>query len=193
MLPTKKKTDLRILRTRHAIESAFSALMVEKGMEAISVQDIAKRAMVNRATFYAHYSDKYDLFRVVIRKTFLDYLSEHFSTDLPFDRAGLEILTTAVFTYMGTLNSNCSKPQKDAYRPLVESQVQTQLNELIQSWLAQQETDVISGDPKIVASLISWIIFGAGLQWNRKESGVTQEAVVEEVMRFLACSLVDSG
>jgi hypothetical protein len=32
-----------------------------KGFAALTVQDIADRAMVNRATFYRHYLDKHDL------------------------------------------------------------------------------------------------------------------------------------
>ena len=36
-------------------------LTIEKGYAAVTVQDIADRAMVNRATFYRHYLDKYDL------------------------------------------------------------------------------------------------------------------------------------
>lgn len=36
-------------------------LITEKGFDAITVGDIAERAMINRATFYRHYQDKYDL------------------------------------------------------------------------------------------------------------------------------------
>lgn len=37
------------------------ALVIEVGFEAITIQLLADRAMVNRATFYRHYQDKYDL------------------------------------------------------------------------------------------------------------------------------------
>lgn len=39
----------------------FVALVGEKGFENVTVQHIAERAPVNRATFYSHYHDKYDL------------------------------------------------------------------------------------------------------------------------------------
>ena len=53
--------DLRVRRTRKLLQQALIELTIEKGFTAVTVQDIAERAMVNRATFYRHYLDKYDL------------------------------------------------------------------------------------------------------------------------------------
>ncbi len=62
MTQNKKQTeDLRVRRTRKMLMQALIDLTIEKGFSAITVQDIADRAMVNRATFYRHYLDKYDL------------------------------------------------------------------------------------------------------------------------------------
>ncbi|TVX94689.1 TetR/AcrR family transcriptional regulator [Paenibacillus agilis] len=55
-------TDRRVIRTKKNIKRAFSELLKEKGFEAITVQDIADRADINRGTFYLHFLDKYDLF-----------------------------------------------------------------------------------------------------------------------------------
>ena len=56
-----KLTDIRYLRTEKLIFDAFAKLLSEKPYEKITVQDIADEAMINRATFYAHYADKDDL------------------------------------------------------------------------------------------------------------------------------------
>jgi AcrR family transcriptional regulator len=56
------KTDRRILRTRDALGDALMALMHEKSFDEITVQEVLDRARVGRATFYAHYRDKDDLF-----------------------------------------------------------------------------------------------------------------------------------
>ena len=50
--------DRRIRRTRTSIVEAFLALVVERGYERVTVQDILDRADVGRSTFYAHYRDK---------------------------------------------------------------------------------------------------------------------------------------
>ena len=55
------KTDLRILRTQKAIKDAFIILLSKHPYEKIAVQDIIDTALVNRATFYRHYSGKSDL------------------------------------------------------------------------------------------------------------------------------------
>src|SRR6516162_8640216 len=55
----EEQTDLRIRRTHHFLQEAMIELITEKGFEAITVGDIAERAMINRATFYRHYQDKY--------------------------------------------------------------------------------------------------------------------------------------
>lgn len=55
------KQDLRVRRTRKMLMEALIELTIEKGFAALTIQDIADRAMVNRATFYRHFVDKHDL------------------------------------------------------------------------------------------------------------------------------------
>jgi AcrR family transcriptional regulator len=54
----EKKEDRRIERTRSLLRDALVNLMIEKGYDAITVQDILDRANVGRSTFYAHFYDK---------------------------------------------------------------------------------------------------------------------------------------
>jgi AcrR family transcriptional regulator len=51
-------TDRRVRRTRELLRGALLSLIMEKGYERITVQDILDRADVGRSTFYAHYRDK---------------------------------------------------------------------------------------------------------------------------------------
>src|SRR2546430_3492518 len=55
---TAKPPDRRVQRTRKLLQDALVSLMIEKGYEATTVQDIIDRANVGRATFYAHFADK---------------------------------------------------------------------------------------------------------------------------------------
>ncbi|GIO65836.1 TetR/AcrR family transcriptional regulator [Paenibacillus sp. FSL M7-1455] len=56
-----ESTDRRVVRTKAVIRDALTALIEEKGFEALTVKDITARANINRGTFYLHYRDKYDL------------------------------------------------------------------------------------------------------------------------------------
>jgi AcrR family transcriptional regulator len=53
--------DRRIQRTHDVLHQALISLMIEKGYEVITVQDIIDRANVGRSTFYTHYTGKQDL------------------------------------------------------------------------------------------------------------------------------------
>ncbi|OGW38562.1 MAG: hypothetical protein A2010_01995 [Nitrospirae bacterium GWD2_57_9] len=55
------KDDRRVERTRKLLHEALPALILEKGYEAVTVQDILDRANLGRSTFYSHYRDKDDL------------------------------------------------------------------------------------------------------------------------------------
>lgn len=58
---TAERPDRRVTRTRRALEDALTGLILEKGYEAVTVQDIVNRANVGRSTFYAHFVDKDEL------------------------------------------------------------------------------------------------------------------------------------
>lgn len=53
--------DRRILKTRGVIKKSLTSLMKEKPFDKITIKDITDKANINRATFYLHYMDKYDL------------------------------------------------------------------------------------------------------------------------------------
>lgn len=55
------ENDLRIRKTRKLIREAFIKLIDNKGFNAITINNIADMAMINRSTFYLHFTDKYDL------------------------------------------------------------------------------------------------------------------------------------
>ncbi len=56
-----RTADRRIERTRRLLGEALISLILEKGFEAITVQDLIDRADVGRSTFYSHFADKEDL------------------------------------------------------------------------------------------------------------------------------------
>ena len=57
-----RPVDRRVRRTQKAIRDAFISLVLERGYDHVLIEEIAERADIGRATFYAHYSDKDDLF-----------------------------------------------------------------------------------------------------------------------------------
>src|SRR4051812_40504549 len=60
--------DRRVQRTRQLLRQAFIEVAQEKGLMAVSIQDITEQANVNRGTFYAHFADKSALVEMLIRE-----------------------------------------------------------------------------------------------------------------------------
>ena len=63
---TRSRPDRRISRTRRALKEALTDLILEKGFEEVTVQDVIDRADVSRSTFYAHFIDKDDLLMSIL-------------------------------------------------------------------------------------------------------------------------------
>ncbi len=53
--------DRRVQRTRKALREAMVALILERGWDAVGVQEVCERANVGRSTFYTHFADKEEL------------------------------------------------------------------------------------------------------------------------------------
>ena len=53
--------DRRVLRTRKSLRDALIALILERGWEEVTVQDVCDRADVGRSTFYTHFTDRENL------------------------------------------------------------------------------------------------------------------------------------
>lgn len=64
------KQDRRFMKTENQIVTAFVILLNEKGFDQLTVRDIADRADINRATFYQHHTDKYELLDACEKKLF---------------------------------------------------------------------------------------------------------------------------
>lgn len=62
---TMPRPDRRVSKTRKALKDALTDLILDKGYESITVQDVIDRADVGRSTFYAHFIDKDDLLMAI--------------------------------------------------------------------------------------------------------------------------------
>ena len=70
------KVDRRIQRTRQLLRDAMMELILERGYDAVTVQDITDRANLGRATFYLHYKDKEELLVKSLEVVFEDLVQQ---------------------------------------------------------------------------------------------------------------------
>lgn len=84
---SQPRVDRRVLRTRKAIHAAFIELLTEVDFDKITITALAKRADIDRKTFYTHYSSTEDLFKDYIRTRLFDALGDIDILDLQTDPA----------------------------------------------------------------------------------------------------------
>lgn len=144
------KVDPRVLRTRKLIQDAFIELANEKGFDAVSVKDITERATINRATFYAHYEDKFALLTELTRLAFEKNLSEHMpETDMSPELI-IRRLISATLEYLIAFHKTCRIDREDV-AGLIDKTVRTVL----------QRTVASMTETEMAATIVSAAVYGA--------------------------------
>ncbi len=75
-----KNADRRVKYTKMVIKDSLVKFLKEKPISKITVKEICEDADINRATFYAHYTDQYDLLQRIENEIIDDinlYLNEY--------------------------------------------------------------------------------------------------------------------
>ena len=180
------EADPRVRRTRKLIVEAFFTLLAEKGFRTLSVQDIAARATVNRATFYLHFEDKYALMDWVVRNMFREALTRRLGPVSRLSLDNLRLLVVTVCELLSQYHGHCA-PRDRNVEPPVEVKAQEELAAFLLAWL--QQVPLAKGDAdrtrETTALLLSWAIFGAGVEWSSGDHRCSVEEWAREVVGIL--------
>ncbi|MBL1171468.1 MAG: TetR/AcrR family transcriptional regulator [Chloroflexi bacterium] len=183
--PPEEKLDPRVKRTRRLLEEAFSELIHEKDFQSVSIQDITVRAGINRATFYAHFPDKYALLEHKIRQEFRAEIEKRTLNACHFSVDNLRALILAVCEFIREANDQCKSP-RGQYEPLMEAQVKEQIKDLLLTWLDQIESNF---PHEISATAASWAIYGLAQYWNHEKDREPLNKFVEQVLPLAEANL----
>lgn len=183
METTIKVTDPRVKRTRQLIQQAFMDLLHEKSFQSLTVQDIAEKATINRATFYAHFVDKYALLDECIRAGFHQALAKRLPASAPLTKHHLRQLILAVCDFLPMGRGHCT-PSDLQLEPRFETMVQQSIYVQLVNWL--QPLSFVEPHEHVshetIATVLSWGIFGAGVDWSQGESKFSAEDFADQVM-----------
>lgn len=188
--PVKNMQDPRVIRTRQLLQQAFASILIEKGFESITVRDIAERATVNRATFYAHYRDKYDLAYNLAQ----DQFRQHLDADLPSTSAvsaeTLETLCLSVFAFLTDVYGHCNLDRQ--FGPLLEGAMLEELHAFITDWLTQGlELSIARRVALDTTSLtVSSALIVVGLRWSRGERKQTANQMARQIVAVLTMGML---
>jgi AcrR family transcriptional regulator len=183
-----ERVDPRVVRTRELIVRAFNELVAEKGHTGLTVREIAGRATINRATFYAHFADQYELFDYVVSEAFREELRRRLPDPSGLGEEELRAMVLAACDYLAGLNTACSRTDRQ-FKPLIEARVQAELYVLLLRWVGASPADGRSADPEITATVVSWAIFGAGLRWSQGGEPGSVEEYADQALSAIAGGL----
>ncbi|WNS76142.1 TetR/AcrR family transcriptional regulator [Bacillus sp. DTU_2020_1000418_1_SI_GHA_SEK_038] len=181
---TQPKTDPRILRTRKLIMDSFIELSGKKEFKDITVKDITTEAMINRATFYYHFEDIYDLLDKVLSEVLLINLNGHTFEQNAFNEESMISIFIAITDFQKTLSNRCHRGYEDTIARIIREQLEIIFYKMLGKQYPTQDEQAL----KITSALLSWGIYGVSVEWRR--SG--QETPPEEFIK-LAIPFIMSG
>jgi AcrR family transcriptional regulator len=186
----EKREDPRVKRTRGLIVRAFGELVAEKGHRGLTVQEIAERATVNRATFYDHFRDQYELLDYFMSESFREKLRRRLPESPGLDEESLRALVLTTCDFLSGLETSCRTSDRQ-FRPFIEAQVASEIYEVLLGWIeaAPQETNGRPVAPEVTASVVGWAIFGAGVRWSRDGAAGSEERFADQVLSVIAGGL----
>lgn len=155
-----KSIDPRALRTRNLIVETFNQLMITKGFEQITVKDITEQATINRATFYAHFVDKYALLEEVLTEQIEKIFNEQLQGNPKhaLNEALIVQLFLAIVRVHDQMFSQCRRGYT-AFTQMIDEKVKDYLAETIEKYLPS--------DQKLQSIIISWGLYGAYVNWDK--------------------------
>jgi AcrR family transcriptional regulator len=171
-----ERLDPRIRRTRQLLQEALRKLLEQKEFDKISVQDITEAATVNRATFYAHYEDKFALLGELTRVTFLNLLEQRNATFDGGCSTAFQVIILAVCDYLSELQKSHSFNQHQ-FEPFVEATVIDQIRIVLLDGFQRHPVER-SIPAEMIAATASWAIYGAVKQWIHTAERVSAEEFV---------------
>lgn len=185
MATPPKGMDRRVQRTHQLLRQAAIETMKEKGFVAMTIQDIADRANVNRGTFYAHYPDKYALLDELIHDEFQALLKKSLPPEPRWNTQTLRLLVKIVLEHFEDEYRQCDPAE--VVDPLIERATRDALANLLLTWLKQEKSAGTDFRVPIetIARIVSWTILGAAAHWYQEGITLSAEQVADDVLLIL--------
>lgn len=180
MQQSVESVDIRKIRTRKSIIEAFFELLKKKSFEAIRISDITSMAMINRATFYNHFTDKYELFEVITKEIIMENVRNQLAETTNFCQNTLTSVFVALTNYHNELHALCSNSY-DEMASINETILRKEVEHVLVETLIVKYPNKKSEEIQNAASVFSWMLYGAAYEW-KTNSTLEPEAYFAQTM-----------
>ncbi|SDC44550.1 transcriptional regulator, TetR family [Paenibacillus sp. UNCCL117] len=178
---TQSKTDPRVQRTRKLIMDAFIELSEKKEFKDITIKDITTEAMINRATFYYHFEDIYDLLEKVLSEVLLVNLNYDFYQNDELNEEAFVSIFHAVTNFQKSLSVRCHRGYEDTIARIIREQLEIIFYKMLLKQHKAEQDEAL----KITAVVLSWGIYGASVQWKRSGQETSPEQFIKLAIPYI--------
>lgn len=178
-----KARNIRMTQTKQSLINAFFNLFSKKDFEKITIADITRGAQVNRATFYAHFNDKYDLIDFIMGDFASASIENHTSGVVKFDLDSIHQLVLAVCDFYQQPNIKCRSSYGGLVLPQMKEKILNELKVFLSKSLEHIYTD---NEKNMFVPIFAQIIHEGALQWATGSITTNKEEVAKKVALFVA-------
>lgn len=182
---SRHDSDKRVIRTKKAIKEALFKLLEEKDISAVTISELAKKANLNRRTFYTHYSNLTDILDEIegelvdsLTKLVEDFDQSDFSASTKKLFMGLNELITVKFDYYFDL-------VRVDTRGVLVSRLKTVIRSTTDK-LLEQVCSVRDKRMDVMSAFIVGGFFNAYLEWHCAPADMPPELASEIVSGMVA-------
>ncbi len=182
-------TDRRVRYTKMVLKDALIKLLRDKPISRISIKSICEEADVNRATYYAHYTDQYDQLNQ-IELAFVENIEAFVETMANNDPVGI---VTNIFDYVAENRELCCTLMSPNGDIAFEEKIMELLRSSVYSTWSQGDRQPFSEDDYTYTYILAG---GVGIvkKWLLDDAGRSSSRdMAERMLRLSRLSGAQTG
>jgi AcrR family transcriptional regulator len=174
----EKQIDPRILRTRKLIMDAFIQLSMKKEFKDITIKDITTASTVNRATFYSHFIDKYDLLEKAVSESVMREIIQEVSTHAVINEETIKAIFLSIIKFQTSISNQCRRSY-EAFTPQIETIFKKELEAFFSELAQKQLPNQSKTEVEVYAVMLSWALYGAAMHWMQNQTSQPEDYVAQ--------------
>lgn len=137
--------------------------------------------MINRATFYYHFEDIYDLLEKVLSEVLLVNLASAEYQDNKLNEETLVKIFIAITNFQKSLSSRCHMGYEETIARIIREQLQIIFYNMLLEQCPTEDKQALH----VTAVMLSWGIYGASVEWRKSNREVQPETYIKSAIPLI--------
>ena len=189
----RTKEDARVIRTKAKLFDAFRELLSEKTFEEITINEICVRAEIRRATFYKHFSDKYDFLAALTNELRGRFEERFWNNAILKDRALTDYYIEYLKVMVDFLDRNYPTVNLIFKSNMTSTLIDVIVDENYKKTKEKLEADVANGlsliaSPDTLSIYLSGGISNTVIKWLKDGKKTPREDLISELSLLISAA-----